>query len=287
MKLGLSLAGGGIKGIAHIGAIKALEEENIKFDYIAGTSSGSIVATLYACGYTVNEMYNIFKEYAKDIKYVDLKNGSKLIFDLLFKRKIEITGLNSGRSLHKLVKKICSSKGIYNICQIEKPLLIPAVNIVTEQLYAFYSKDIFNVDTKEIKYITDADISKVVQASCSYPGVFSPCEFEGELLVDGGIAENIPWRELKRIGADKVLSITFKNTKPKKCCKNLFEVIDKSFSVMCKELARHEISGTDFLIEIKHDNIGLLDCNKLDELFTQGYYQTKQQIKQIKLIKQF
>lgn len=281
MKLGLSLAGGGIKGMAHIGAIKAIEEANINIDYIAGTSSGSIVATLYACGYTVDEMYNIFKEYAKDIKYVDFKNCSKLIFDLIFKRRIEITGLNSGKSLHKLVKKICSNKGIYNICQIEMPLLIPAVNIFDEQLYVFYSRDIPNSDTKEIHYINDADISKVVQSSCSYPGVFSPCEYEGELLVDGGIAENIPWRELKNVGADKVLSITFKNTKPKKCCKNLFEVIDKSFGIMCHELAKHEINGTDYLIQIKHDNIGLLDCSKLDELYNQGYYQTKQQIKKI------
>ena len=65
MKLGLSLSGGGIKGIAHVGAIKALEESGIKFDYISGTSSGSIIATLYACGYKTEEIYNIFKKYAK------------------------------------------------------------------------------------------------------------------------------------------------------------------------------------------------------------------------------
>ena len=60
MKLGLSLAGGGIKGFAHIGAIKALEEAGIYFDYISGTSSGSIVAMLYASGYSTDEIYDIF-----------------------------------------------------------------------------------------------------------------------------------------------------------------------------------------------------------------------------------
>ena len=65
MKKGLCLAGGGVKGAAHIGAIKALEETNIKFDYVGGTSSGSIVACLYACGFTADEMYNIFKKYCK------------------------------------------------------------------------------------------------------------------------------------------------------------------------------------------------------------------------------
>ena len=65
MKLGICLAGGGIKGVAHIGAIKAMEEENIKFDCFAGTSSGSIVAALLACGYSSNEIYEFFKKYAK------------------------------------------------------------------------------------------------------------------------------------------------------------------------------------------------------------------------------
>jgi len=63
MKKGLCLAGGGVKGAAHIGAIKALEEARIKFDYVGGTSSGSIVACLYACGFTADEMYDIFKKY--------------------------------------------------------------------------------------------------------------------------------------------------------------------------------------------------------------------------------
>ena len=83
MKKGLCLAGGGVKGAAHVGAIKALEEENVKFDYVGGTSSGSIVATLYACGFTADEMYTIFKKYCKKIKYVDIKNIIQLPANLL------------------------------------------------------------------------------------------------------------------------------------------------------------------------------------------------------------
>ena len=69
MKKGLCLAGGGVKGAAHIGAIKALEEANIKFDCVGGTSSGSIVACLYACGFSADEMYKIFKKYCKKINF--------------------------------------------------------------------------------------------------------------------------------------------------------------------------------------------------------------------------
>ena len=83
MKLGISLAGGGIKGAAHIGVLKALEEKNIKIDMISGASSGSIVATLYAAGYKVEEIYTFFKKYARDIKYVDCENVVNLILSLI------------------------------------------------------------------------------------------------------------------------------------------------------------------------------------------------------------
>ncbi|MDE5830904.1 MAG: patatin-like phospholipase family protein, partial [Clostridia bacterium] len=83
MKIGLSLAGGGVKGAAHIGVLKAFEEKNIKIDYIAGTSSGSIVSTLYAVGYKPNEIYDIFKKYCKEINYVSILNILKLIAGLI------------------------------------------------------------------------------------------------------------------------------------------------------------------------------------------------------------
>ena len=82
MGIGLALSGGGVKGAAHIGVLKALEEEKIKIDYIAGTSSGSIVSTLYAAGFSPDEIYYIFKKYCKKIKYVDIKNIFKLFFGL-------------------------------------------------------------------------------------------------------------------------------------------------------------------------------------------------------------
>ena len=281
MKLGLSLSGGGIKGFSHIGAIKALEEANIKFDYISGTSSGSIVATLYACSYTTDDIYKIFKKYVNQIKYVDMVNVKKFFKNICTGKGFKLDGLNSGTKIKKLVDEVCMQKGIHNINQVKMPLLIPAVNIRTEELYVF-SNNIRETRSEDIKYINDVDIGTAVQASCSYPGVFSPCKFNNDLLVDGGMAENIPWRETKRAGADKVISIVFTDKEQKKCCENVIEILSKSFSILCQELAKYEWDGTDYLLKIKEPRVGLLDKSKIDELYNEGYKQTKQQINKIK-----
>lgn len=173
MKLGLCLSGGGVKGFSHIGAIKALEEANIQFDYISGTSSGSIVATLYACGYTTTQIYDIFKKYVNEINYIDMLNVCKFFKNIFIGKGIKIDGLNSGTKIKKLVNDVCSKKGINNIKQIKMPLLLPAVNICSEELYVF-SNNILEKNNSEIKYINDIDIGTAVQASCSYPrSIFS------------------------------------------------------------------------------------------------------------------
>lgn len=279
MKLGLSLAGGGIKGFAHIGAIKALEESGVKFDYISGTSSGSIVAMLYACGYSTDEIYMIFKKNVKKIKYIDFENIKRFIKRFFSGNGLKIDGLNSGTTIKKLVNEYCLKKGINNIKQIKMPIVIPAVNLCTEELYVFSNNIIQNRD-RDIKYINNANVGTIVQASCSYPGIFSPCRFGENLLVDGGIAENLPWRETKKAGADKVLSIVFVD-KDKKGCENIYEVLDKSFSILCSELANYEWDGADYLLKLYMPKVGLLAKGRHEELYELGYKQTKDKISDI------
>lgn len=155
--------------MAHIGAIKALEEENIKIDYISGTSSGSIVASLYACGYSTDQMYDIFKKYAKNIRYFDYKNVIKFCKDLIFRQDIRVSGLNSGDSIYNLAKDVTQAKGIKNISEVQMPLLIPALNINTEKLYVFYSKNSPTSSDSDVKYIKDIELASAIRASCSYP----------------------------------------------------------------------------------------------------------------------
>lgn len=284
MKIGLSLSGGGVKGAAHIGVIKALEEENIKIDSISGTSSGSIVATLYAMGYRSNEIYDIFKKYCKKIRYVDFWNILKLIYGLVFKRKIIIDGLNSGKAIENLINDIAKGKNIKDISDIHFPLVIPSVNIYNGKVTCFTSYKNEKRYLSNTIFVNHMNIGKAVRASCSYPVVFSPCEFNNTNLIDGGIRENTPWRELKEIGTDKVISVVFREKFDKNCCMNIIDVATRSIGLLSKELSNYEWNGTDYLLEIYTEKIGLLDMDKIEELYEIGYETAKKQIHNKQLI---
>ena len=125
------------------------------------------------------------------------------------------------------------------------------------------------------------NIGKAVRASCSYPVVFSPCPYKNIKLVDGGIRENVPWKELKTLGADKILNIIFDDAVNQSCDRNLVEVAGRSISLLCKELSNYEMEGADYILRIKSDKVGLLDMKKIDELYRLGYEQTKKYIDKI------
>ena len=282
MKKGLCLAGGGVKGAAHIGAIKAFEEENINFEYVGGTSSCSIVACLYAAGFSPDEIYNIFKKYCRKIKYVDILQIFKLIFGLLFTGRVIISGLNSGKQIEKLINKVCNEKNIYNITDIKRPLVIPSVDLCNGNVICFTSCNIENRISDEILFVNDIEIGRAVRGSCSYPVVFCPCKYKDTKLIDGGVRENVPWKELKDLGADKVINIIFDDDINETCSKNLVEVAGRSLSLIGRELSNYELEGTDYNVKIKSDKVGLLDMSKIDELYELGYRQTKMEINNIK-----
>lgn len=281
MKIGLSLSGGGVKGAAHIGVLKALEEADIKIDSIAGTSSGSIVATLYAAGFNSDEIYTIFKKYCKKIKYIDWRNILKLIFGIIFKRSIIIDGLNSGKEIEKLLNNMCRQKNIFNISDLKMPLVIPTVDMCNGKVVCFSSSNSEKRSLSNTIFINDIDIGKAVRASCSYPVVFSPCRFRNTKLIDGGIRENIPWRELKEIGTDKVLSVVFEDEIDKDCCANIIDVASRSINLLCKELSIYEKNGADYLLQINSKKIGLLDMSKIDELYEIGYKEMSKCLKSL------
>ena len=182
MGIGIALAGGGIRGIAHVGVLKALEDNGIEVEAIGGTSSGSIVAALYAMGYKPYYIYVLFKKYAQEIiniGNVPLING---IGNFVKSKKIGISGLNDGTSLEKICNELASRKNMKLIADIKLPLAIPAVDIAEAKEYIF--TNCAPRDNANDNYITEIEIGKAVRASSSFPAVFSG-GFTAFCVVDG------------------------------------------------------------------------------------------------------
>ncbi len=280
---GLSLSGGGIKAAAHIGALKAFEEEKIKFDCVSGASSGSIIATMYALGYSSDEMWKLFKKYYKKIKYVEWKQVIKMILGLIFTRRLVIDGLNSGKVIEKIINEICKKSHVKNINEIKMTLMISMVDLQKGTVYIASSQEKRKVLQDNIKYISDIPIATAVRASCSFPVVFSPCKFDGLQLIDGGTRENLPWKGLKEYGADEVYGIAFDTILEKnQCCKNMIEVAARAMELQGRELANYEKEGIDHLITICLKKVALLDSSQIDVLYKMGYEETKKQLNLLK-----
>ena len=275
MKKALCFSGGGIKAFAHIGALKALEEKNLKFDMVAGTSSGSIIAVLYALGFTSDEMYKTLKRHLKKVRYIDIKNIFKIVGGLLFTGRIIVDGLNSGKSIEKIMSEICRKSHVENINQIKMPLFISMVDLQTGTVYIASSNENRTQLLDDTQYITDIPISTAVRGSCSFPVIFSPCKFENIQLIDGGTRENLPWKCLKDVGANEVIGICFETIHKKECCKNIIEVATRAMELQERELSSYEKDGIDKLITINLEKTSLLDSENIYELYKQGYMQAK------------
>lgn len=174
MKLGVALSGGGIRGIAHAGALKALEDNGIKIDVIGGTSSGSLVASLYAMGYSPYYIYILFKRYAKDVVEMNSIPIVSGIGSFMKNKNFNISGLKTGESIEKAYNNIALRKGVKKISDITKmPLVIPSVDVKTSKEYVFTNQIPFRNEDKS-QYITDIPIGKAVRASSSFPRCFLP-----------------------------------------------------------------------------------------------------------------
>ena len=137
MKIGLVLSGGGVKGAAHIGAIKAFEESNIEIAAVAGTSIGSIIAALFAMGYNSKQMLDIFEHFSKDIFKAD---PNYFMSNIKSSRKLLGYGALSGESIENAINECAKLKNIKKIKDVPKLLSIPTVDIIDCQEYICTNK---------------------------------------------------------------------------------------------------------------------------------------------------
>ena len=268
MKVGVSLAGGGIRGIAHVGVLKALEEKNIKVAAIAGTSAGSIIATLYAMGYSPYYIYLLFKRYARDIINIRSKPIINGITNFIRNNKIGIAGLSDGNEFEKMYDELARKKGFRLIGDIKMPLLVSAVDIGESKEYIFTNCD----SRKNIKdnYITEIGIGRAVRASSSFPAIFCPCEYKNHIFMDGGVLNNLPTEELKKVYTGKIISVNFESD-PVYNDYDIMNIIMKTLDIMGNKLSINSLKKSDFVLTVPTDGTGLIDVDKMDICYKYGY----------------
>ncbi len=257
MKLGIALSGGGIRGIAHAGVLKALEDNNIKIDIIGGTSAGSLVASLYAMGYSPYYIYILFKRYSKELVEINTVPIISGISNYMINKKNTFKGLKSGKNIETIYNKIAYKKGITKINQIQMPIVIPTVDIVNSKEYIITNIIPQNQLNNE-QYITDITVGKAVRASSSFPAVFTPCEFRNHAFMDGGALDNIPVKEVKKQGADKVIAVKFDADRINEDS-NIMDIIMKTIDIMGNKISEESLEMSDFVLNVYTDKVGLLD----------------------------
>ena len=204
-KIGLVLSGGGAKGLAHIGVLKTIDSLGIKIDYIAGTSMGAVIGSLYASGYTGKELEKIFngidfdKLIGDDLPrasktFYERENSEKYAISIPFNNfKIQLpSAISRGQNVFNLFSKLT-----LHVSNIEKfkDLPIPFFCIAT------------NVETGKPVVLEQGSLAQAIAASGAFPSLFQPVIINDQILIDGGVVNNYPIDELKAKGMDIIIGV--------------------------------------------------------------------------------
>lgn len=236
-KIGLALGGGAALGASHIGVLKALDELDIKIDYISGTSIGAFIASFHAFGKNWQEI----EEVTKDLKWLDVSGLT-----------LSRYGLLSNDKLGDLIKDRIGS-----VCF--KDANIPLAMIATD------------ISTGEKVVLNDNDMATGVMASTCIPGIFIPVEIQDKFLVDGGIVENVPISPLKKMGADIIVAIDLNGQFAPKKPDNIIEVLLNSYDFTMLTSAKLQNKEADILIQPDLSSFNRVDIDQAPELIDAGY----------------
>lgn len=251
-----------------------MKENGIEIDAVGGTSAGSIVAALYAMGYTTDEMIKIFNYFSKSVMAIsprDIFNGMKEV------RGVRLGGITSSHNIEVAISEAAKLKNIKNIKDIKMPITIPTTDLITD-------KEIIFTNCNELQgeeYINDIEIGKAVRASSTFPGMYAPFEYKEYQFVDGGIFDNLPALETRKLGVDKVISIKFKLKSPRKQ-KTIYNIGMQSLDLMTENLIRESVRESDYVIEIDLRDVKPFSISKLEFAYQQGYIQTLDHIIRLK-----
>lgn len=247
MKIGLVLSGGGVRGVAHIGAIKALEEQGIFPTHISGSSAGAIVGALYAYGYGWKDIYLFFKT----IEILDFKKYA-------FGKPGFIDTEKFYPEFNHFIKKD-------NFNALKKSLSITATDILNGTLTTF----------------TSGELIKPILASAAFPGIFAPVKIGDSYFIDGGALNNFPVEELQS-ECDVIIGVYvngYQNVAIKDL-KHSYNVIERAFKLKSVQEDYAKFKDCDIVVLPKQlDSFGAFEKKHLPKIFRIGYDATKEALK--------
>lgn len=273
--VGLVLSGGGAKGIAHVGVIKALEENDIPIDYIAGTSMGAIVGSLYSCGWTPDSMLNFFK--SPDFGY--WSTGVINPADKFYFSQPEPTPQWLGVNLN------FRDSSVFSMNILPTNLISPLpMNIEFLKLYAPYTRQCgenFNrlfvplrtvcsdVYHKHKIVCRSGSLGDAVRASMSFPLVFKPIKLDGVLVYDGGIYDNFPVDVMQEdFNPEFIIGVSVSSADKSPQQGNIYSQLEDMI-IQNNDYSVPPESGVKIQVPVLQ--FGVLDFGKAQEIFEIGY----------------
>ena len=269
-KIGLAFCGGGLQGFSHIGVIKALEELGIEPTYLSGTSTGSVIATLYAVGYKLDEITEICKENYERILKLEKRVLLKMGINYLRFKDTKTEGIIDGRVISKFINKYTNNKGFKQILDItNKKIAITTVDAITMKECIFTSCKIKKIEDN-IDYISEIDIGDAVRSSMAFPGIFTPLKYRDYIFIDGGTINNLPVEVLKKMGADKTIAISF-DLNQYSPSQNIEGILIRALDIFSLPSIKKGQDLADVNIKIFNPNTSLLKIKDLQETIENGY----------------
>jgi len=235
-RIGVALGGGFARGIAHIGVLRVLEENNIPVDLLAGTSVGALVGSAYAAGTALTEL-----EY----------QGLLTHFRDFGRWTISRMGMATNERLETYLRRFTS---VRTFEELKIPLAIVATDIITGQTV----------------YFTAGELARPLRASCAFPGLFMPVEYDGRVLVDGFLTEAVPTEALRHMGADVVIAVHLDPGQPDERPKNTIEVISRSFSIIQEQAPQRWVRYADIILRPEVKEIHWDDFQRTPDLVAAG-----------------
>ena len=273
-KIGLVLSGGGARGFAHIGVLRILEENRIPVDYIGGASMGGLIGALYAMGKTPDEI----EEFVDSLNWDTYLQATTSFENLSFRRKEDRRNIPSPITLKGKPNDLKLPSGLNTGHEIG--LLFDNVTLPYAKVKDFdnfpipfrcVGTDMVNGQSVTLK---NGSIAKALRATMSIPGAFTPVEFDGKILADGGLVNNIPTNVVKEMGADILLVVNIETQLgSRESLDNLLGVLAQTINIASADNSRRSLRQADIIIapDLQNYTIGdFAESKKIIELGYQG-----------------